>query len=449
MTITRFFFLAVKGHKLSSGLIVGLASIILGLSVTYAREPLNAEEDFGKSIFLTRNYGNAATSSFPPEDVLLALQIASSEVPTNDPLIINLRSIFKHKGLTFAPYFENFGFIKDPGNREPFGLPIGLGRSVVDKSIDATCALCHSGRLPTGKFKLGMPNTELNLGQFLLALDAVLGLGLSPQQQAALATFGPGRLDDVAGKDDDGFNIPTNIPAHWGALDNWKFFEWGGETRHYAERNAFTYFLIGVDPSFGKLPPQEEMTALVAFLKTIEPPINPRVNKEAAKRGETVFQEAGCLGCHNGPDHMNNDFLVPLSDRDRMPGEDPAFPNGSIATDALRNCIGRETCGGNTLQKLLDSGVELVATNGYKVAPLSGAWATAPYLHNGSVPTLRDLLEPATRRPARFNIHGFSFDTRDDISFMGLGGNSNRGHEFGVGLSDQDKEDLVEFLKSL
>jgi hypothetical protein len=79
-----------------------------------------------------------------------------------------------------------------------------------------------------------------------------------------------------------------------------------------------------------------------------------------------------------------------------------------------------------------------------RVAPLRALFATAPYLHNGSVPTLRALLEPASRRPVSFPLGGagFVFDTR-------LPGNRNVGHEFGTGLSPGEKEDLIAFLRSL
>ncbi|HEY4185396.1 MAG TPA: cytochrome c3 family protein [Polyangia bacterium] len=79
-----------------------------------------------------------------------------------------------------------------------------------------------------------------------------------------------------------------------------------------------------------------------------------------------------------------------------------------------------------------------------RVPPLAGVRASAPYLHNGSVPTLRALLEPARRRPATFALGaaGFTFDTR-------LPGNRNIGHEFGTALSSREKDDLIAFLESL
>jgi hypothetical protein len=79
-----------------------------------------------------------------------------------------------------------------------------------------------------------------------------------------------------------------------------------------------------------------------------------------------------------------------------------------------------------------------------RAAPLTAVFATAPYLHNGAVPTLRALLEPARRRPVTFPLGaaGFVFDTR-------LPGNRNTGHEFGTKLTPSEKDDLVAFLETL
>jgi hypothetical protein len=110
----------------------------------------------------------------------------------------------------------------------------------------------------------------------------------------------------------------------------------------------------------------------------------------------------------------------------------------------------------------------------YKVRPLNGVWATPPYLHNASVPTVEDLLGDPEKRPAKFYLgsreydpvklgyktdpiaNGFEFDTS-------IRGNSNRGHEFrkdfskdkeikgviGPALSADDRKALIEYLKTL
>ena len=100
-------------------------------------------------------------------------------------------------------------------------------------------------------------------------------------------------------------------------------------------------------------------------------------------------------------------------------------------------------------------------SNGYVARRLEGIWATAPYLHNGSVPSLKHLLLPAAFRPNRFSIHRAEYDTKSvglilDISqsheFLfdtSLPGNSNSGHEYGTALNQTRKNALLEYLKSL
>jgi hypothetical protein len=106
----------------------------------------------------------------------------------------------------------------------------------------------------------------------------------------------------------------------------------------------------------------------------------------------------------------------------------------------------------------------------YKVRPLNGIWATPPYLHNGSVPTLYALLSPVAERPTKFYLGqreydpmnvgyrmdelagGFEFDNT-------IRGNSNGGHEFtdspnkegviGRLLSPEERRALIEYLKTL
>lgn len=96
----------------------------------------------------------------------------------------------------------------------------------------------------------------------------------------------------------------------------------------------------------------------------------------------------------------------------------------------------------------------------YRATPLAGVWATAPYLHNGSVQNLYELLLPANERQSAFYVGSRRFDT-EKVGFKNiagpesslldttLAGNSNQGHEFGVTLSKDDKMDLIEFLKTL
>ncbi len=94
----------------------------------------------------------------------------------------------------------------------------------------------------------------------------------------------------------------------------------------------------------------------------------------------------------------------------------------------------------------------------YKARPLNGVWATAPYLHNGSVRTLADLLKPVGLRQESFHVGGLEFDP-NEVGFKNdpkspqfntqSVGNRNIGHEFGTTLSEEERLDLLEYLKSL
>jgi cytochrome c5 len=110
------------------------------------------------------------------------------------------------------------------------------------------------------------------------------------------------------------------------------------------------------------------------------------------------------------------------------------------------------------------------APEAYRARPLNGIWATPPYLHNGSVPNLYQLLSPAERRDAAFFTGSRQFDPKNvgfgTDSFEGafrfdtsIPGNSNRGHEFrnaikgggviGPELTEIERWELIEYLKTL
>jgi hypothetical protein len=99
----------------------------------------------------------------------------------------------------------------------------------------------------------------------------------------------------------------------------------------------------------------------------------------------------------------------------------------------------------------------------YKARPLNGIWATAPYLHNGSVPSLWALLMEPENRPPSFWVGSHEFDpinvgfitdsgknnfmVQDSLGI--IQGNSNLGHDYGTTFSDEEKWALIEYMKSL
>lgn len=131
-----------------------------------------------------------------------------------------------------------------------------------------------------------------------------------------------------------------------------------------------------------------------------------------------------------------------------------------LGVGGLPEVRGEESILNPALQACYDSNNPLFA---YKSRPLDGIWATAPYLHNGSVPNLFELLLPPEKRSTSFPVgtrlfdpklvgystdrnapgNGFVFDTS-------LAGNSNAGHDYGASrLTDADRWALIAYLKTL
>ncbi|AWK87121.1 di-heme-cytochrome C peroxidase [Azospirillum thermophilum] len=111
----------------------------------------------------------------------------------------------------------------------------------------------------------------------------------------------------------------------------------------------------------------------------------------------------------------------------------------------------------DTTAKLAETVMSLLA---YKARPLDGVWATAPYMHNGSVPNLYEMLLPPEKRSVSFRMGTTAIDpvkvgvdtAAQDNSFVfdtTKPGNRNTGHDFGKDLSDEQRWQLIEYVKSL
>jgi hypothetical protein len=153
-----------------------------------------------------------------------------------------------------------------------------------------------------------------------------------------------------------------------------------------------------------------------------------------------------------GDDGLENVAAAPL--------ELESLQNLRTALPQIRQALG---VAADALESTEDNSPQLVINDAtpqakYKARPLNGIWATAPYLHNGSVPTLTELLKKSGDRKATFHVGGLEFDPVN-VGFVedmtkplfdtSVTGNSNKGHEYGVDLSHQEKKALIEYLKSL
>ena len=104
--------------------------------------------------------------------------------------------------------------------------------------------------------------------------------------------------------------------------------------------------------------------------------------------------------------------------------------------------------------------LEVLENAVYRARPLNGIWATGPFLHNGSVPSLHDMLLPPDQRPQTFYVGSRELDPIR-VGFVNeqnprtmefdttIVGNGNQGHTYGTTLSSSEKEALLEYLKGL
>jgi hypothetical protein len=234
-----------------------------------------------------------------------------------------------------------------------------------------------------------------------------------------------------------------------------------------------------------------------------------KIDREKAKSGKALFVEY-CAGCHNawpyrwtepnkygkrfvlvglvpqsyvGTDHTQAEAVRPFAVTGQLSNDLPPELRGkdAVPMEAFKLSIQRAVLE-RAVAKLKLTPAELLDLNGYreqpqppapnrvyKAAPRDGVWATPPFLHNGSVPNLYEMLVPASERSKKFCI-GREFDpikvgldtTCGPGTFVldtGLLGNSNAGHSFQDGprgngvigplLTDDQRWALVEYLKSI
>ncbi len=323
---------------------------------------------------------------------------------------------------------------------------------------------------------------ELLENRVQLGLRAIHAFKISPVP-------GPGRDDpwgiirNLLFRNPTPLTAPTSIP-HLFDAGKFVWYHADGNTNSVMERNIAQAVALGayVDEKtqVSSLKPRN-VWALEAILDELETPgwpaIFPELNPEKVQRGSEIFHRKleapgggvfSCADCHQAWDGR----LIKLS----VVGTDP---------NRAENFLRPE--GGQPFPQAISETVRKIEVAAYQMADISpeearsherahppewrgtgryiarrldGVWATAPYLHNGSVPTLYDLLLPAEERPESFPVGhrdydpervGYSSKVEDPIFVFDTSaeGSSNAGHEFGTRLSDEERWDLVEYLKSL
>ena len=412
-----------------------------------------------------------------------------------------------------------FGFLYE--DDAPYGLPIGIARREV-MGVDVAwfnCAVCHAGtyRIEADgprAIVAGMPANNLDLGRLIEFLLSVAdddrlspanvfaaiersGQSLSAAERLlwqytvlprvreglllrrvrleplmeAQPAWGPGRVDTF-----NPYKVVSLVPPmldlsdgeRVGASDFPPIFlqadrrdmqlHWDGNNPSLDERNLSAALGAGVTP---ETIDHAAIGRVADWLLDLEPPPSPiKTDDAAAAAGRTLFM-AECASCHG---HLADDGRYVFAG-DALGA---VTPIEAIGTDRSRLDSYTEAFRQRQLGELFAGTPyrfrHFVKTDGYANMPLDGLWLRAPYLHNGSVPTLAALLLPPEERPAAY-LRGsdvldmqnggfaapacapgapapdelFCFDTS-------LTGNGNGGHVYGTALDDQDRAALLAYL---
>ncbi len=417
--------------------------------------------------------------------------------------------------------FGAFGMITEPGK----DLPIGFSKRFTGGVERAwlNCSVCHYGTytlpgsdevhvIPGGasndlelyklmRFFIDVGNDpgftadavikainsdevpgRLNLFERILYRVAVMPLvknalhELSGQLEfvARQEDYGPGRVDTFnsykvlqfnfpMGPDnisDSALNGSSDYPSIWmqGPRAGMNL-HWDGNNSSVTERNFSAALGAGVSPVTVDV---EALYRVRDWIETLEAPSFPGVvDPELAAIGEPLYYEY-CADCHGMGGDDGFDY-----DTGRYPYLGEVVELSEIGTDRGRwESYDQDF---SAAQMNLYAGYpwqfkNFKKTNGYANHPLDGIWARSPYLHNGSVPTLRDLMNPVSERPAVWwrgareldlvNV-GYRSDEaaggtfRYDTSVLGNKNTGHEGTEYGTDLSDAEKDAIVEYMKTL
>jgi hypothetical protein len=376
-----------------------------------------------------------------------------------------------HYGLHPAPYPNS-------------GLPMGLrpGTFLFVKGMAMDCMLCHGGSI-LGKSYIGLGNASLDVqavfeelsiadgrsGKLPFTFSNVRGTSEAGSFAVYLLGF---REPDLKMKKWTDLGLHEDLcedtPAWWLLKKKKTMYHTGG-TDARSVRSKMQFMLTPVTPAGDFDRHEPAFRDINAYLMTIEAPKYPLpVNKELAAKGEKLFR-ANCTECHGtyGEKWTYPNRVIPLdeigTDPKRFEGIEEKF--GRAYNESW---FAREDRGW-----FLD-GYPTRATRGYQAPPLDGIWATAPYLHNASVPTLYHVLNSKARprlytrsyrtgeteydavkvgwkytelaAPPNPRTHPFERRKVYDTSQPGRG---NGGHTYGDDFTEAERAAVIEYLKSL
>lgn len=249
------------------------------------------------------------------------------------------------------------------------------------------------------------------------------------------------------------YNIATDTPPLWHVKKKHTLY-YNGVGRGSFPKLLLQASVLGVPDSSHSRKSVESFTDVYAWLQTLESPAYPEViDQDLARAGAPIFREH-CSGCHG------------------TYGEDESYPNKVVHLDVIKTdrlyadyiqSSGIVDWYNRSWFATSEPSSRFEPTDGYVAPPLDGIWASAPYFHNGSVPTVYQVIN-SKERPQRWTRSGDS----KDYDWKRLGWNydpapknkqwtfdtqvpgySNEGHYFGDKLTEEERWAVVEYLKTL
>jgi mono/diheme cytochrome c family protein len=292
--------------------------------------------------------------------------------------------------------------------------------------------------------------------------------------------WGPGRVDtfnpykaiqfnfpmDAAHVTETELNGSADFPSIWEQRPrDGMHLHWDGNNTSVDERNLSAALGAGVTPLTVDIAAIKRVRAWIWDLQPPPFPAASAIDGSKVEHGRQLFA-AYCAGCH-GMKTASGEYDY---DTYRFPRLGQIEDLDQIGTDRDRWESYTQNFSG--AQNTLYAGypwrfTHFRKTGGYANQPLDGIWARSPYLHNGSVPTLRDLLETAAQRPKKwyrgddifdtarvgYRSDGYGYDLKELFPYdTSIPGNSNSGHEgniYGTALPAADKDAIVEYMKTL
>jgi len=284
-------------------------------------------------------------------------------------------------------------------------------------------------------------------------MRAALHVPDNPPEKVPPAS-GPGRNDAFGLLAASLLNAPQPYsPIKFGLVwnvDKRAWVHWDGNTKSPISRNLLASLGLGA-PMHGKRADLvfADVKRQTDLSEKIHPPQYPfTIDRAAAKRGEPLFNN-NCNSCHGGPESDKRLHAV------AEVGTDPHRAEMFTQTlaDGFNKFLAELEAAGYAPPK--EFGVR--STGKYWAATLSGVWARTPYLHNGSVRTMQELLTSPDQRSKSFHRGSRMYDEQvlgytDEGAYVfdtAGSGNSNSGHDYGTKLSQTEKRDLIEYLKTL